>query len=182
VKIKFDLKLLMRVLNFLLFYVGWGFCLTGAVTGNPFLGPIIVAFFLLYHLIQERFRLAEIVMIIAVSLYGTLSDTLFLNLGLIEYKGGYESLPWLAPLWVTAIWALFAMSVNHSMVWLRVNRLLAAVFGMGGGMVSYFAAVRVGAAVFYPSTIAVLAIVGVVWFFLMPITILFGQWVENKYV
>jgi len=178
-KLTFNRRLLLRVLNFLLFYVGWGFCLTGAITGNPFLGPIVVAGFLFYHLIQERFRMSEIVMILSLSILGTLNDTIYLNLGMIDYKAGYETIPWLAPLWVTSIWTLFAMSVNHSMVWLRINLVLASVFGAGGGAISYFAAARVGAAVFHPSIIVVLGVIAVVWAIIMPLIILYGQWLEE---
>jgi len=178
----FNPRLFFRILNFLMFYLGWGFCLTGVVTGRPFFGPIIVAFFLLYHLIQERFKLSEIVIIVTISIFGTALDTIYLNIGMIDYKAGYLSVPWLAPMWVTAIWALFSMSVNHSLVWLRVNFLLASVFGCGGGALSYFAAVRVGAATFYPSTWVVLLIIGAVWSLLMPFTALYGQWIEGKLI
>ena len=179
-KLTFDRKLFLRVLNFLMFYIGWGFCLTGAVKGRPFLGPIIVGACVLYHLIQERFRLSELVMILSISAFGTINDSIYLNLGLIDYKAGYESLPWLVPLWVTSIWALFGMSVNHSMVWLRGNLVLASVFGAGGGVVSYFAAFRVGAAIFHPSAIVVLVVIGIVWSIVMPLIVIYGQWIDRK--
>ncbi len=177
--IKFDRKLLLLTLNFLMFYIGWGFCLSGVVTGRPFLGPVVVAVLLLSHLIRVRFRLDEMILIMTVAFFGTLCDTAFLNLGLIDYRAGYESLPWLAPLWVTAIWALFAISVNHSMIWLRFNLSFAVLFGMGGGIVSYFAAARLGAAEFYPSLAVVLVIIGLVWAVIMPIIVLWGKWLEN---
>lgn len=174
-------QMIKRIFNFLMFYIGWGFCLSGAVTGHPYQGPVIVAIFLAYHLIQVRFQLSEILMILSLSIFGTLNDTLYLNLGLIEYNAGYVNLPWLAPLWVTSIWALFGMSVNHSMVWLRINLLLASVFGMGGGAVSYYAAARVGAAVFHPNDYVVVLLVGLVWAFIMPLTILYGKWLEKTF-
>jgi len=178
----FNRRLFFRVLNFFMFYIGWGFCLTGAVSGRPLFGPAIVLLFLLLHLIQERFKLVDIVMIVTLSLFGTALDTIYLNLGMIDYKAGYATIPWIAPIWVTAIWALFSISVNHSLVWLRLNLVLASLFGFGGGVLSYFAAVRVGAATFYPSVLFVLTVVGLSWSLIMPLIVLYGEWIERKLI
>ncbi len=180
-KLKITRQLLLRIFNFVLFYLGWGFSLSGVVRGHPYEGPIIVGCFLLYHLVQLRFHFPEILLLLTVGLFGTLNDTIYLNTGLIVYNGGYESVPWLAPLWVTGIWMLFAMSVNHSLTWLRYHLLLAAVCGAGGGAVSYYAAARVGAAAFHPNDLVVTLIIGAVWFFIMPILILYSSWLTRRF-
>ncbi len=181
-KLKIRPQFLMRIFNFLLFYLGWGFCLSGVVSGRPYQGPIIIAFFVLYHLFQLRFQLAEIVLMLTVGLFGTINDTIYLNIGMIKYHGGYQSIPWLAPLWVTSIWVLLAMSVNHSLMWLRYNPYIAAVFGSGGAAVSYYAAAKVGAASFYPNDLVVSLIVGLVWMFIMPLLIFYSQWLARKLI
>lgn len=179
IKLIITRPIIRRAFNFFLFYLGWGFCLSGVVRGRPFEGPIIIAFFLVYHLLQSQSRLSEIVMVGSMALFGTLNDTVYLNLGLIDYKGGWESVPWLAPLWVTSIWALFGMSVNHSMLWLRWSLVLSSLCGMAGGVVSYYAAVRVGAAVFHPNDATVMVILALEWAILMPLITLYSRWLEK---
>lgn len=174
-------KLLKRIANFFLFYIGWGFCLAGAVSGDLYKGPLIVAFFVFYHLVMERFRLSEVYLVLSLGVFGTLLDSLFLNLGFIDYLGGYPGAPFIAPLWVTSIWCLFASSVTPSFGWLRANIFLAAIFGFGGGFASYFAAARVGAATFYPGMISVSVGVGVVWFFLMPAILRWASFLEERF-
>lgn len=160
--------LVYRLINFLIFYIGWGFCLAGAVKGRPFVGPVLVAGLLLYHLVQTKFYRPDLVLIPLMAILGTLNDSLYLNLGLVHYAGGYELFPYLAPLWITAIWVLFAMSVNHSLIWLSYSLPLAALFGAGGGAMSYFAGKRVGAISFPHGEVVTLLGIALVWFFLMP--------------
>jgi len=171
---------LLKVLNYLIFYFGWGFSLQGALHDAPYRGPIFVAVVLLYHLVQVRFAKSEILLILIVAILGTACDTAFLNFGLVEYRAGYLSLPWLAPPWVTAIWILLAMCINHSLGWLRIHPLVTAVFGGGGGAVSYYAAYHLGVCFFPLGPILALSVIGVLWFFLLPALFWIADFLKRK--
>lgn len=173
-------QIFFRLINFFFFYLGWGFCLSGAVLGSPFQGPLIVAVILLIHLIVVRFALHEIVLILSLSLFGTINDSVYLNIGMVEYLGGYTHFPWIAPLWVTSIWALFASSIHLSFGWLRGRWVLIVLLGGLGGAASYLAANRVGAAIFYPNYIVVTGIIGLLWAAYMPLSLIWADFLKRR--
>jgi len=169
------------VLNFGLFYFGWASCVTGAVTDVPFFGPSIVLLIILFHLITQQNRMGEIILILSLAVFGTAVDSAFARSGIIKYRNGYQDLPFIAPLWVTSMWALFGMCVNHSFDWLKGRWAAAALVGVWGGVVSYFAANRAGAAEFFPDVTSVLVIVGLVWGFVLPLSLLYSRFI-HKYL
>ena len=52
-------------------------------------------------------------------LFGTVIDTILFFSGSFVYAGAYSNELLIAPLWITAMWAGFAATVNHSMSWLK---------------------------------------------------------------
>jgi hypothetical protein len=47
-----------------------------------------------------------------------------------------------APLWILALWAAFAMTLNHSLAYLRGRPWLAALLGVAGAPLAYLSAAR----------------------------------------
>jgi hypothetical protein len=54
-------------------------------------------------------------------------------------------LPWLAPVWIIAMWAGFATLLHVALRWLLPHRWLAALLGAVGGPLAYYAGMRLGA-------------------------------------
>jgi hypothetical protein len=68
------------------------------------------------------------------------------------------------------LWIAFALTLNHSMGFLRGRPWLAAAFGLAGGPLAYWVAVKVwNAASFGPSELQSLLVLGIVWAVLTPI-------------
>lgn len=78
-------------------------------------------------------RLAGAALLCGVALDGTLSA-----LGWARYAAG----AWPAPFWILALWAAFALTLNHSLAYLRSRPWLACVFGAVGGPLAYWGAAR----------------------------------------
>ena len=156
-----------RVVNFAMFYVGWLACVAGAGRGRLWLGPIVMAVFLVAHLILTRDRAQEATLAVAIGLFGFSMDTLQASAGLFAFAGT-SVLPWLCPPWMVALWMLFATTLNSSMSWLAGRHRLAALLGAACGPLSYAAGASFGAIKLQPNEIVSLVGIAVVWALAMP--------------
>ncbi len=150
----------------------WWLCVVGVIAGFPLLGPVAMGIYLFIHHRALSKGRAEIYLIGSAMLIGTFSDSIFAVTGLLTYMGGYPSLSFLAPLWITAMWGGFAATLNHSLGWLSERWILAAVLGGISGPMSYLAGVKFGAIQFnygFLFTVVVLAlfwgaaVTGLIW-------------------
>jgi len=127
--------------NFAGFQIAWWACVLGAAHGAPWLGVVAcVAFVALQWLASSR-RRADAWLVVCAALMGVAFDGLLAQLGWIDYRGSIGALA--APAWIVALWAAFAMTINHSLAWLRP--WMAIVLGAVGGPMAYLAAERLGA-------------------------------------
>ena len=161
------------VVNFILFQMGWFACVLGAAHGQPWLGTGIAAAIVAFHGMRalrptEEFKLVGIAVLI-----GLLWDSLLVMLGWVAYPTG-TFLPGVAPHWILALWALFATALNVSMHWLKQRLLIAAALGAVCGPLSYWAAVRLGAATFVVPQSAVIALAAG-WALIMPALLLLSR-------
>ncbi|HVO22472.1 MAG TPA: DUF2878 domain-containing protein [Candidatus Margulisiibacteriota bacterium] len=156
-----------RLLNFAMFYLGWFACVMGAGHGQLWLGPSVVAALLLIHLCLNAAPVQEAKLILMIGIFGFAVDTLQASAGLYAFART-SAAPWLCPLWMMALWMIFATTLNASMSWLAGRYRLAAVLGAICGPVSYVAGARLGA-IELPAP-AGLSLVGiaVVWACVMP--------------
>jgi hypothetical protein len=74
------------------------------------------------------------------------------------------------PLWILAMWVLFATALRSSLRWLQGRPALAALFGAVGGPLSYAAAARMGACRFEQPVVSALAL-GVAWAVITPLLV-----------
>ncbi|GIT40805.1 MAG: hypothetical protein Ct9H300mP9_6550 [Candidatus Neomarinimicrobiota bacterium] len=116
----------VKLINILGFRAGWWSCVLGAQKGLPYMGPVVMGVFLIYHYFWGSRELKEFVLIIIFAVVGTLIDTGLPLSGAFTYQGGYAPDVVLAPLWITAMWCGFVATVNHSMPWLKGRPFLAA--------------------------------------------------------
>lgn len=132
------------IVNALAFQFGWFACVLGAAHGLSWVGPVVVAALLALHLYITPHRLADLKLVLVAVIAGMAWDSLLLRLGWLSLSGtGADSL--LAPLWIVALWALFASTLNASLRWLQPRPRLALVFGALGGPLAYVAGERIGA-------------------------------------
>ena len=154
--------------NFLLFQAGWFTCVIGGASSDySWIGIAAVALIIAVHLSQASDIRNESTLIVITMILGTAWDSILVLSGLFTFMNG-TIFTGLVPLWIIAMWALFATTLNVSMKWLKHKYLLAAVFGAVGGPVAYFAGHRIGA-VEFSDTFTVLLAVGAGWSVIMPV-------------
>lgn len=156
-----------RLLNFAMFYLGWFACVMGAGHGELWLGPSVVVALVLIHLLLTAAPVEEARLILLIGIFGFAVDTLQATGGLYAFAHT-SAAPWLCPLWMVALWMIFATTLNASMSWLAGRYGLAAVLGAICGPVSYAAGARLGAIEFPAHAGLSLVGIAVVWACVMP--------------
>ena len=132
------------IINFVLFQIGWFACVLGAGKQLPWLGVIVVAVIVAWHLLQAKQAKPEIILLVLALLIGGMFDQLMLMNGLISYQAHGWSVS-LLPAWILALWAVFVTILNVSLRWMRGKWLVAILFGAIGGPLAYIGAEKLGA-------------------------------------
>jgi hypothetical protein len=162
-------KYLRLFFGWFAFYFVWIACALGAARGYPLIGPLLVLASILFHLLLSPQRAKDLAIIAFVSAVGFCIDTTYGLLGMLTYASVWEAVPWLCPLWLVGMYALFGMTVDHSLGWLQKNLFAAAVLGALGGAASYAAGARMGAVQFLWPWWDVMKVLAGVWFVFCPL-------------
>jgi hypothetical protein len=124
----------MVLIQYIGFKISWLLAAWGAVAGPPlsYWGALPFFLFLILHVIYTR-RIWELWFALSVALIGTGLDTICNATGLIHYNGTYPVLSFLAPLWITSLWAGLAVTLDHSLKMLAGRPIwtfaIFAIFG-----------------------------------------------------
>jgi hypothetical protein len=156
-----------NLLNFVAFQVAWFACVLGGAHDRVAAGTLAVAAVVALHLALAPRPGPEARLVAIVTAIGLAWDSLILSLGLMSYPAGMFA-PGVAPLWILAMWALFATTLNLSMGWLKGRPWLAVTFGATGGPLAYVAGNNLGGVEMNEPWLALLA-QGLGWAVMMPV-------------
>ena len=166
---------LHRTANFILFQAGWFACVLGAASGDTLAiaGTAAAMVVVAIHIGSAKRAMPELKLALVVTLIGLLWEALVLQAGWLAFPYGNLTGGW-PPIWILAMWALLATTLNVSLDWLKGRWLLAVVLGAVAGPLSYYAGMRMGAVEFIdaPRAIATLA---VGWGALTPLLLLLAH-------
>jgi hypothetical protein len=157
---------MQKVINMVLFKVGCVACVMLASTHHHLWGLLIVALVALVAVRSSDQPKSTLRLIVAASIIGFMWESALSAFGVIEYSFG-QLHPASAPLWIVAMWALFATTLGSSMIWLKNNLWLAALFGAIGGPLAFFAGQALGAATIPDTTLATI-VLATGWAILTP--------------
>jgi hypothetical protein len=133
----------MKLINFGLFQLGWFIAIWGAAHQELLPSMIAVALIFMIYIIQARYKKEAFILLLLIMLLGPIFDQCLLSFGLIEYKSQFSE--YIVPIWIVALWGLFATTLNISLSWLKHYKLLAVLFGLIGGPLAYIAAEKLNA-------------------------------------
>ena len=164
-----------RLVDAVLLQIGWWAAVLGAAADRPWIGPVTIgAAFVLHLAIRTgEARVSLLGRAIALAAVGTLVDSTLLALGVLGFPRSGSSL--VVPLWISALWAQFAVAPDV-LGFLRGRPALAAVTGAIAGPVAYLGGARLGAAEIGAGldTIPAVLALGVVWAVALPALILWA--------
>lgn len=167
-----------KVVNFVLFQLGWFACVLGAAWGYPWAGPVFALVFVVVHLLLAARPGTELRMIGAVALLGCLIDSGQTLVGALVFpttEGGPRV--GVLPLWMVALWVMFAGTMNCSLQWMQRRFLLALVLGAVSGPLCFLAGQRLGALQFDPDLWFSLVSIGLCWGLLLPVVFWLARWI-----
>jgi hypothetical protein len=153
--------------NFAIFEAAWFACILGVAHGRPLWGTAAVGAAIAWHLAISARPATELALVAALAAIGLVAESAVVAQGHVAYPSG-QPVAWLAPYWMVALWAEFAIALNVTLRWLKRRPLLAAALGAVFGPLSFLGGVRLGGARFVDET-AALATLACLWAALMPL-------------
>jgi hypothetical protein len=150
-------RTLRLVATFVAFELAWFACVLGAAHGTPLAGVAVAAAVIALGVMLGAKPKVDVALIAAALVIGFIWDSSMAQLGWIAYAEPGPR-PGIAPVWILALWALFAMVLREPLRWLHGRLPLAALLGALGGPLSYAAAERLGACRLVEPTVAGVAL------------------------
>jgi hypothetical protein len=158
------------VANVLLYQIGWFAAVLGAARGWPWLGVAVLAAVVAVHLVRARTPARELALLTLAFAIGAVFETLMVQAGLMRFDGG-ALLAGTAPVWMVALWASFATTLNVSLRALHGRLIAASLLGAVGAPLAYYSGQKLGA-VQMVNAGATLAVVAAGWAVLTPLLFL----------
>ena len=156
-----------KIINALLYQLGWFSCLLGAAWGYPLSGAFCALLLIGVHLVLAESRKPELYLMVCACLLGVVLDTAQQSAGVFTFKIDPAWPLWLPP-WIFVIWAQFATLFRYALFWLTGRYLLAAFLGLVGGPFAYWGGARLGAAQMGGDLFSSLASLAVIWALVVP--------------
>ena len=166
--------------NLIMVDLNWLICVMGAARNIEWVGPLVVFFWVVVHLLFVGKKwLAELALILGAGLIGFMIDTILGLSGAIHFfrhsLGGVTSPPFMIALWLS-----FATSLAFSLRWLQRRYVLGGILGLVAGPSAYYAGMKLGAVQFSENTIMAMGFIGMAWFVAMPTLLSYREWVYIK--
>lgn len=157
------------------FQVVWMASIVGAGQGMAWTGPLAAVVFVAAVLAFGGKRRDDLRMLAITLPVGIALDSAFAASGWLRYA---EPLPWTfaAPVWIWSLWAGFALTLNHSMAFLRGHPWASAAFGLLGGPLAYWTAAGAFDAVSFGVAVPwVMAALALGWAAVLPLLFALDQ-------
>ena len=152
--------------RFIVFQLGWFAAVLGGAHDHVITGSIAVALIIAFHIWHADVPSREAILILFTTLIGTTWDSALVILDVIRYPHG-NFINGVAPLWIIAVWALFATAFNTSLTFLKQRYVFASLFGAIGAPLSFLAGMKLGALQF-PDQNRALLVIAIGWATMMP--------------
>ncbi|GAB2627967.1 DUF2878 domain-containing protein [Novilysobacter erysipheiresistens] len=151
----------------------WFAAVIGAGRGSPWWGVVAAVVFVAAQGGTSPWRGSDVRVVAGALACGVVLDGGLALTGWLGYAAATPAL--LAPLWILALWAAFAMTINHSLGFLHGRPWLAAVFGAVGGPLAYLGAARGFAAVELVAPVPALVSLAAGWALALPLLVRLGR-------
>ena len=156
-----------QLANFVVFEAAWFACILGVAHGRPLWGTAAIAAAIAWHVAISVRPATELALAGLLGALGLVAESLVAAQGHVAYPCG-QPVAWLAPYWMVALWAEFAMALNVTLRWLKRRPVLALVLGAVFGPLSFLGGVRLGGARFIDEGTALVTL-ACLWAVLMPL-------------
>lgn len=163
-----------KIVNFLLFQIGWFACVMAAAQALPLLAFISSLTIVAIHMLFTPFKGRELLLIMFSGCLGMVVDSVAIAAQVFTVPNSQGL--FLAPLWLISLWMLFATCLRHSMSWMQGRYAISAICGALFAPMAYYGGAKLGAIEFYQNDmVASLAYVSIVWALVTPTLLWFVE-------
>ena len=163
------------VLNVIGYQIVWCLSVWGAAHGRWWLSVLALLPFALWQLSISRHARSDAILALTALIIGFVIDSALAASGWLRYASPVPS-TMLAPAWILVIWVGFALTLNHSMMFLKSRPAMAIGFGAIGGPLAYwFAGSAWGAVSFAQPWWPALLALALAWGVLTPALLAFAH-------
>ena len=153
--------MLKQLANAALFQCGWFACVLGGDSRWLLVGVAA----LIIHLLWISAWSEDGLVILAVTVLGTVVDTTLRSLGVFHFGVAGP----LIPFWLIMLWALLATTLRHCLAWSAQPWWRASLLGALGGPLSYYAGSQMAGVRFGFDTPSTLIGLALLWSVLFPV-------------
>lgn len=160
--------------NLLGYQAVWFVAVLGAARGETWPAPAAAALFALVHFSLPGRHPADARLLLCALAAGALMDGGLAASGWLVYSA---AIPLWPPLWILAIWAAFALTLDHSLAYLQTHPLATVLLGAVGGPLAYLGAERLQAVAFVAPDWRAIVALSLAWALALPaLTQLARRW------
>lgn len=160
--------MLALIINAVVFDIAWILTVTSAAHGIVWLGPLFTLLWLPAHLYSmPATRGVDMTLCAFAALFGYAADSLLVLSGLMAFPPE-SAVGSPSTLWMVFLWINLALTLNHSLYWLRHRYALAALLGLLLAPPAYLAGDKLGALILNDGWLPMVSI-ALVWLISMPL-------------
>jgi hypothetical protein len=115
-----------------------------------------------WQLHPERRQANDFKLVFIALVMGLVIDSAWVIGGVLEYPNAWPN-NGLAPAWIIIMWVGFALTVNHSLKWMKSHPSLPIIGGLVGGPLAYFSGMKLGAVEFLIDPMQTAIMLAVAW-------------------
>lgn len=149
-------------INGFIFQALWFACVLGGA--NQIIWPciLLLAIMMAWQLKPGNRHTTDLRLIGCALVMGLIVDTAWTLLGFMEFSDTRPIYPF-SPIWMLVMWIGFALTINHSLKWLKTHWALPWAMGFYGGPAAYYAGLKLGAVEYLIGTFKMSIILALVW-------------------
>lgn len=167
--------------NAIAYQLAWLAAIAGAGHGWWWPGVAAWAAFAIWQCACTAQPRADLLLMACAAVLGFVLDSALLRSGLLGYAAAFPAAGF-APAWIVALWMSFALTLNHSLAWLKSHLLAAAVLGAVGAPLAYWIAARTWHAVTVRGEPAVVfATLAAIWLLATPALCLLARALRDSH-
>lgn len=168
------------IINAVLFQALWFACVLGGAAQTLWPALIAGAVMIIWQSLPNNRHANDRLLVVAAMILGLIIDTCWTLFGAMQFAH-HAPLGGLAPAWIIVMWVGFALTINHSMAWLRKHPLLPALMGFIGGPMAYLAGRKLGAVEYLIDPLILSLLLGIAWAISLTILVKLAQTGQSKH-
>lgn len=168
-----------QLINMLFMQALWFSAVLGAVHLLTWPALFVLLVFAVWQLLPEHRSHGDTQLMLIAVFIGMLLDSSWVQLNWIEFSN-QQPVKHMAPLWILALWAGLALTINHSLGWLQQRRLVAACMASLIGPFSYLAAEELGALNMNNESAYPLVALAVSWGMVLPLLLWLSEQLKKN--